>query len=221
MECCNKKHQYKKININQICIGEVAEIVSLDECRIESINSNQNIKLVYPKYYHKYRDIFFILTNDNKAIDLMNEFEEYPLLLANSPLSQVEQLLVVNVYSLGSLLKFYKYPEYIGIEEIKKIYDQFFTGRFGYDNYWLFGLEKTDDNLLTKTYIKGSTIANDEFRKYEFYKKNIELGFYRLFKKSSKSGVCPSELMKKLDCKKVFEPIIAKKNIRKKQLINK
>lgn len=208
----------KNKNINQICIGEVAEIISLDECRLENISPNHDIKSIHPKYYRKHRDILFILTKDNKAIDLINKNEEYPLLVEENKISITHELGVIKAYSLGPLLKFYEYPEWICNEEIKKIYDKFFTGRFGYDNYWLFGMEKTEDKSLTKTYIKGSTIANDEIRKYEFYQKNIELGFSRLFKKGPLEGIASSGLMKSLDSKKIFEPIIMKSYVRKKQL---
>ncbi len=105
--------------------------------------------------YKKARSILFTLDDEKKAIDLLYKTPHYPVLNLTNDLELYENLkkspiIIKGAYALEELLAYFDYCEYLGIEEIKKIRREFFSGTFARNHCELFGYKKIErDGFIT------------------------------------------------------------------------
>lgn len=90
-----------------------------------------------------YRNMLFTPTIDKFASDLLYNTDDYPILNGTNRdyiLNQDEGIILVrDYYNLDELLEYFCYNDELNITDIIKIYNTFFTGKFGIDNCTLFG----------------------------------------------------------------------------------
>lgn len=114
--------------------------------------------LLYGKGCYTYEDfqrvMLFVLDENKCANDLLYDSPHYPVFnISDDELCMQETISLKNeVYEIGKLLKYFGYPEKLGIEDIIKIKD-FFFGDFSLDNCNLFGIYETGpEHSGTETY---------------------------------------------------------------------
>ena len=145
--------------------------------------------------YKSYRNMLFVPNENKLSSDLLYNSPSYPILNVTDDdtcLSIEENSIVIkDAYNLSRLLEFFGYNKELTIEDIIKIRKTFFTGRFGMDNSILFGM---------KEYIPDSFRPDiiDYNKRYELYKKSLNLGSERHFG-SILTSELPRELMSILD----------------------
>lgn len=184
-----------KVSRDNIYVGEV---VRTD--RIYRYEGNTDFFRTKPGQlmtgsYLPYRSMLFVPNEKKLANDLLYQSPSYPILNVTDDetcLSLGEKnIVIIDAYNLAALLEYFGYNKELTFEDIMRIINTFFTGRFGMDNSKLFGMEEfIPDNF--KPHIKNP----DE--RYELYKKSLYLGSERHFG-SIPENQLPRELMDVLD----------------------
>jgi len=181
---------------DDICVGEVIRTNSgvyryEGEGYLFRIKSGQ----LTVDSWKSYRSMLFV-PNDNKlSNDLLYDCPSYPIF--NVTYDEVclklpeNSVAIQDSYNLSGLLEYFGYGRYLTIEDIVKIRNMFFTGRFGMDNSRLFGMKE----FIPDSFEPNITDQND---RYELYKMSVNLGSERQFGSISTNEL-PRELMSILD----------------------
>lgn len=104
-----------------------------------------------------YRNILFTPTIDRFASDLLYDTDDYPILNVTRSDYIFDQgdgvILINNYYSLDELLDYFCYDDDLSINDVVKLYNTFFTGKFSIDNCSLFGRKKVSiDEMFFNEY---------------------------------------------------------------------
>lgn len=189
----------KEIDRDKITVGQV---VNVTEFVIQLSGENNNYTKedeieISINSYIPYRSILFYITPEKRAGDLIYSSHDYPILNISDNEACLESGILVNdIYNMGSLLKYFGYKKYLSKKQIPEIRNRFFSGRFGMDHCNLFGMEEIIPEEF-KPMENGIEIIDPE-KRYEFYKKSIDLDTERSFI-PTKKGIFPHELMFYLD----------------------
>lgn len=180
---------------DDIYVGEVIEIHSDKMYRSKTNFFYTKPGQLYPPIHKSCRSMLFVTNESKFSDDLLYKSPNYPVLnvtddeiCLNLPKNSI---VVKDAYNLSVLLKYFGYKKNLTIEDIIKVRNTFFTGRFGMDNSRLFGMEE---------FIPDSFNPNitDQNERYELYKKSVILGSQREFGSISTNEL-PRELMGILD----------------------
>jgi len=188
----NKKYVVSR---DDIYVGEVVRTDSI--CRNEGDRNFFRIKpgQLYTGVWRSYRSMLFVPDEQKLSNDLLYNTPNYPILNVTDDETCLnlgkKSIVLSDAYNLAVLLEYFGYKKDLSYEDIIKIHDTFFTGRFGMDNSKLFGMEE-----FIPSGFKPNITNEDE--RYELYKQSVSLGSKRQFGSISTSEL-PRELMDVLD----------------------
>lgn len=123
-----------------IYVGEVVKATGIYKRFISGPNKAGTLDIKRSIFY---RNMLFSPTVDKFASDLLYDTEDYPILNGTDRsyiLNQDDGVILVNdYYNLDELLEYFCYNDELDINDVIKLYNTFFSGRFSIDNCFLFG----------------------------------------------------------------------------------
>lgn len=180
---------------DDIYVGEVVRTDSI--YRYEGVDELFRTKpgQLKTSSWKTFRSMLFVPNEDKLSNDLLYNTLNYPILNVTDDKTCLNlegtNIVIKDAYNLAVLLEYFGYKKDLTYKDIMKIRRTFFTGRFGMDNSELFGM---------KEYIPSQFKPNitDPNKRYEIYKKSLNLDSERQFGSISKNEL-PMELMDILD----------------------
>jgi len=176
---------------DNIYVGEVITTSQIERYNGPEDNHNHyKIGSLAPKGFRSCRSIIFIPNEDNYSDDLLYQSPNYPILNVTSDeecLNIKDQSFVIqHAYNLSDLLEYFNYKKDLTYQDIIKIRNTFFSGRFAKDNCELFGMREIMAEELN-FYINEQLVTDQkEIEKCrKNYRRGQKLG-YREFEKISK-----------------------------------
>ncbi len=127
---------------DNIYVGEVVKAFRIYRYEGESIFFGTKPGQLNVNFGRPYRSMLFTLDESKRANDLLYQSPNYPILNLTADetcLSSKNGIVINKVCSLGLLLEYYGYEKDLKWEDIIKIRETFFTGRFAKDHCELFG----------------------------------------------------------------------------------
>ena len=151
----NKKYV---VNRDDIYVGEV---VRAD--RIYRSDWYDRKDYLYTNAWYSYRSMLFVPNERKFSNDLLYRTPNYPVLNVTDDATCLEleqnSIVIIDAYNLSSLLEYFGYQKDLTYEDIYKIRQTFFTGRFAQDNCELFGFKEIMAEDLT-FYTNGEVVTN-------------------------------------------------------------
>lgn len=184
-----------KVNRDNIYVGEVVRTDRIYRYEGDTDFFRTKPGQLNTATWFSYRSMLFVPNEEKLSSDLLYQSPSYPILNVTDDdtcLGLGEKSIVIrDAYNLEELLKYFGYNKDLTFEDIMRIRETFFTGRFGMDNCELFGM---------KEFIPANFKAHiqDPDERYELYKKSLSLGSERQFGSISENQL-PRELMDVLD----------------------
>lgn len=122
--------------------------------------------------WFSYRSMLFIPNEEKLANDLLYQSPHYPILNVTEDetcLGLGEKSIVIqDACNLAALLEYFGYSKNLTFEEIKKIRNTFFTGRFAMDNCELFGYKEIKRGIAEERKLQQA-----ENRSFEGVKESV------------------------------------------------
>lgn len=188
------------VSRDDIYVGEVIRTDSISRNIGNGNFSETKKRKLEPSIWQSYRSMLFVPNEKNLSNDLLYATPSYPILNVtddNFCLCLEGKNIVVNdAYNLAEFLEYFGYQKDLTYEDIMRIRNDFFTGRFGMDHSKLFGMEEFVPNSFVAK--EKGVLVLDEQKRYELYKKSLNLGSERQFG-SIEDGIFSRELMSVLD----------------------
>ena len=195
----NKKYVVCRDNIY---VGEVVRANS-----IYRYEGNDNFFRTKPGQlstgsWRSYRSMLFVPNENKLSNDLLYRSPNYPILNVTDDETCLNlgknSIVIKDACNLAALLEYFGYKKDLTFEDIIKIRNAFFTGRFAKDNCQLFGLKETmaEDVIF---YINGKEVTNPselERRRRQF--RAEQQAGHRMFSSVSE-GSLPREYWDVLD----------------------
>ena len=187
------------VNRKDIYVGEVVKasaIVRYNGADTYEI-SNQDL-IANP--FQKLRSCLFVPREDELSVDLLYKCPNYPILnytFDQNCLNLRDRVVIRRFYKLEDLLIHLKYGETLNINDVLKIRNTLFSGRYAKDNPGLFGLKE----VIPDDYVayKNGEVSTDYYYRLRNYRKEIDLLTKRSFIKNDKDGILPEYVMNLID----------------------
>ncbi len=186
----NRKY---KVNRDDIYVGEVIRICEINRYE-ETSDKPWQLEV---QWWHPYRSMLFVPTEEKLSNDLLYRSPNYPILNLTENID-TGSIVIKGACSLAPLLKYFGYNEECSFEDVMRIRNTFFTGRFAKDNCGLFGYKETMADDVT-FYANGQAVTDPrelERRKRQF--RAEQRAGHRMFS-GIPDGVLPSEYFDVLD----------------------
>lgn len=136
-----------KVNRDNIYVGEVVRTDSIYRYNGDTDFFRTKPVMLDTGSWFSYRSMLFVPNEELLSNDLLYQSPNYPILNVtddNICLSLGEKSIVIkDACNLAALLEYFGYNRELTFEDILKIRNTFFTGRFAKDNCELFGWKET------------------------------------------------------------------------------
>lgn len=136
-----------KVNRDNIYVGEVVRTDSIYRYNGDTDFFRTKPGMLNTGSWFSYRSMLFVPNEELLSNDLLYQSPNYPILNVtddNICLSLGEKSIVIkDACNLAALLEYFGYNRELTFEDILKIRNTFFTGRFAKDNCELFGRKET------------------------------------------------------------------------------
>lgn len=185
-----------KVKRDKIYVGEVIQI--------DQIGHSRDTGEIQAYGYTPCRSILFELLDNKTANDLLYQsanYEVFDLMDEDRKEKQTGAIVVKNIYSLSTLLKYYGYKEVLAHESILDIRKKFFSGHFAKDNCDLFGYKEieAEDLSFTDPLTKERITDPKRLSQLILARKKAQAGGNRMFSYSGKKSALPKEYWDVLD----------------------
>lgn len=155
------------IDRDQIYVGEV---ISTNNMYAE-VPNGENKKTIKVSSWYSYRSMLFVLNEKKFANDLLYQSPHYPVLNISDDdifLDHRGDIIVIkDACSLSALLKYFNYDQTLDFDDIVKIRNVFFTGKFAKDNCQLFGYKEIRPDKLSNrrlySLVNNGVLASEYF----------------------------------------------------------
>lgn len=145
-----KNNEYTVLR-NNIYVGEVIRPYNIYRYEGDIAFSKTKVGDLYADTCESYRSMLFVLDDNKLANDLLYDSPLYPVLNITDDMKINDNDIVIrNACNLAILLAYFNYGDVLSYNDIVRIRETFFSGRFAKDNCELFGFsEMTFDRELS------------------------------------------------------------------------